>query len=202
LLQQLAAQGAGPGARIGVLMRNRWEYVVAMFAIARAGCVAVHLPARFAQGELDYALQKIPLQMLLLDAGLPLQAPGQPGVVCVPADLGAEADAAFSALLACKAKLPQIPPVQADTPGAIMFTSGTTGRPKGAIQPVDGRDLSLRIAQSDFQLHQRDVLVVASPLYVYNLPYLGLIALELVRTQVPECCRTHPHVPKSQAAIP
>ena len=60
LLQQLAAQGAGPGARIGILMRNRWEYVVALFAIARAGCVAVHLPARFAQGELDYALQKIP----------------------------------------------------------------------------------------------------------------------------------------------
>ncbi len=180
LLQQLSERGLRPGARIGILMRNRWEYVVAMFAIARAGCVAVHLPARFAQGELDYALQKIPLQMLLLDAGLPLQAPGQPGVVCVPADLGAEADAAFSALLACKAKLPQIPPVQADTPGAIMFTSGTTGRPKGAIQPVDGRDLSLRIAQSDFQLHQRDVLVVASPLYhaagLYTWYQCGVLA--------------------------
>ena len=165
LLQQLAAQGAGPGARIGILMRNRWEYVVALFAIARAGCVAVHLPARFAQGELDYALQKIPLQMLLLDAGLPVQAPEQIGLVRVPAEAGADPGAGFSALLDCTQKLPAIPVVTADTPGAIMFTSGTTGRPKGAIQPVDGRDLSVRIAQSDFHLNERDVLAVASPLY-------------------------------------
>ena len=75
LLQQLSERRLGPGARIGILMRNRWEYVVAMFAIARAGCVAVHLPARFAQGELDYALQKIPLQMLLL-CGIALAGAG------------------------------------------------------------------------------------------------------------------------------
>ena len=48
---------------------------------------------------------------------------------------------------------------------AILFTSGTTGYPKGAIQPHHGRFLSAQAALEDFGVTASDVLAVASPLY-------------------------------------
>lgn len=159
----LVERGVRPGERVGLCLSNRWAYPVAYFGIAFAGAVSVHLPVRFARGELEHVLSRIPLAALVTERAMSTAVDVARSriearrLLVLDDDFDLLADVATRGETALR--------VDDRSASAILFTSGTTGLPKGAIQPHHGRVVSAEVAIADFALDANDVLGIASPLY-------------------------------------
>jgi acyl-CoA synthetase (AMP-forming)/AMP-acid ligase II len=122
--------GLAPGDRVAIVMRNRPEYLEAQFAAWHAGLVAVPVNARLHPDEIAYVLEHSGTRLVITDEEHvddvgPLRERVDPleAVVVVP---GPEWDR----LTAC-APVPLLDRGP-DDPAWLFYTSGTTGRPKGA----------------------------------------------------------------------
>lgn len=119
------ALGIEAGERVAIAMRNQAEWMIGFLAIVHAGGVAVLVNSRGAPGELAAAVADTDPALVLADeprAAL-LRESGFDGRLILPADYpDPNGD-------------PPAPPPAAgpDDPSVIMFTSGTTGRVKGAV---------------------------------------------------------------------
>ncbi|MFB4310228.1 AMP-binding protein [Actinomadura sp. GTD37] len=135
--------GVAKGDRVAIAMRNYPEWSVAFFGAAVAGAVVVPLNAWWSAAELEYGLADSGAKVLVADAEraerLAGALPGL-GVACLvaradgPLPEGAEAfaDAAGDPGDPAAASLPEVA-VDPDDEATIFYTSGTTGRPKGAL---------------------------------------------------------------------
>ncbi len=128
----LLAHGLRPGDRVALFMRNCPEYVVAMFGTFAAGLVAVPVNARLVASELEVILSDSGARALVFSAEketvvLALTAMEFDVVLRVGED-----EESFSSFLAVGD--PATPPAEIDPAAAawLFYTSGTTGRPKGA----------------------------------------------------------------------
>lgn len=120
----LADAGVGPGERVAVCTGNRVDYAIAAFAAVRAGAVAVPLHHHLKPAEVEAFLVRSRAGFLVAD---PATAVACPGVVIL--DTGR--DGTLTRALADASPLPALP-VDPDEPALILYTSGTTGSPKGA----------------------------------------------------------------------
>jgi fatty-acyl-CoA synthase len=162
LTANLLARGLRPGDRLAIWSRNRYEWVIAQLAAARAGLVLVAVNPAYRENELEYALRKVGCRALILpgpagsddhfsifrrlapeiDAMPPgrLRTPRLPRLrmVCVLGDAAAPGAIRFtelsdpSAASARRALGAVGLRPEATLPAAIQFTSGTTGTPKAA----------------------------------------------------------------------
>ncbi len=148
LAAELTVRGVRAGDRVAIAMRNLPEYSVALFAITALGAIAVPLNAWWSGEELRYALDDSGARMLIVDAErherlLPLYGlfrDLRDVLVTRAAGTLVRPAVALEALIGPPARwgaLPErsLPPVALapDDPAAIFYTSGTTGRPKGAL---------------------------------------------------------------------
>ncbi len=124
------------GARIGWLGHNRMEMIVLLFAAARAGLTLVPLNWRLSAPEQAAILQNAGVSLLaaqdvFLDRARDIRPTGIPLLACGAQDPGATSS--FEDALAAGQSLSS--PVRGglDTPLLLVYTSGTTGEPKGAI---------------------------------------------------------------------
>lgn len=145
------AHGIGPGSRVGLAMRNLPEWAFAFLALARLGAIPVVLNSRAAGDELAVARDSIGTSLMLVDSRCGRELAAHPGdcptVVFEDRTLeGAEREreqAGVAAAVAAGARraedLPEggaplaDPLVDPLDPATILFTSGTTGRAKGAV---------------------------------------------------------------------
>jgi len=135
LARALSARGVGVGERIAICLSNRIEFPVAFMAAVKAGALAVTLNPRLSAAEIAHILQDCAPRVLILENGTrPLLGEGDgAGMlrVCVDSPSG-HPEIPYEAMMADAAGLlPDIPPEFDDC--MIAYTSGTTGRPKGAI---------------------------------------------------------------------
>ena len=133
----LVAQGVAPGDRVAIAMRNYPEWLLVYWASASIGAITVGMNAWWTPDEMAYALQDSQPSVLVCDrerlerlAAIRSEVPSTlvVGLRCpepLPADV-----IPFSELLGGGA-LPEIE-VQPDADMCLFYTSGTTGRPKGA----------------------------------------------------------------------
>jgi steroid-24-oyl-CoA synthetase len=132
--------GLGPGGRFAIAMRNYPEWALSFWAGVALGAVAVPLNAWWTGPELAYGLSDSGTRVLLADAERLERLEGHlgqldlAGVVAIRTAPPA-GTVAFTDLVAEAATAPPLPPVAIDPDDdvTILYTSGTTGRPKGAV---------------------------------------------------------------------
>jgi len=124
----LAGHGVGPGDRVMLLAFNSVEWIVAFWATLAAGAVVVLANPWWSEEELRHALGVVDAALVLADPKSARLVPD--GVPLLELEAMAEAAAAPGT-----APLPRPAPPGEDEPAIILFTSGTSGPPKGAVLP-------------------------------------------------------------------
>jgi long-chain acyl-CoA synthetase len=162
-----ARHGVKPGDRVALLLLNSAEFCVAVFACARLGAVAVTLNTKLRAGELEFMLQHSGARVLLMhDALWDEIGRIRATIPCEAVYVAGRAPAGTTPLadLAARAAPPAVPVGEEDV-AFIMYTSGTTGRPKGAM----GTHLGILSSNVSFQrcmgLRDGDRTLVAVPLF-------------------------------------
>ncbi|WP_064574605.1 AMP-binding protein [Cupriavidus gilardii] len=188
----LLARGIARGDRVGIWSPNRQEWLVTQFATARIGAILVNINPAYRLAELEYALNKAGVRMLITAARFktsnyiemlqklaPELADSQPGTLRaarLPAlqwvvRMGEEDTAGmvrYAEVLSAPdtARLDAISSALAPhDPINIQFTSGTTGNPKGATLTHHNVVNNGRFVAMAMRLTERDSLCIPVPLY-------------------------------------
>jgi fatty-acyl-CoA synthase len=173
----LAAAGVARGERVALLLGNRAATLEAVFAAARLGAIAVPLNTRLAPPELAELLDDCRPALLLVedafgtlaDAACGAARRARPARLAVPIAWEAALAAAAPAALA---------PVSAEDAMILMYTSGTTGVPKGALLPHRKTLYNSLNAGIFFGLGPADRVLVVVPLFhSFGLSILALPTL-------------------------
>ena len=177
------AFGLSPGQRVAIVMRNRPEYIEAMFAIWHAGLVAVPVNARLHRDEIAYILEHSESAVVVTDTD---HADDVESLVGTVASLQAAVIAPGERWDRLTASVPApLVDRRAQDPAWLFYTSGTTGRPKGAT--LTNRNL-LMMSLSYFAdidpVTAQDSILHAAPIShgsgLYGLPHIARGAVSVV----------------------
>ena len=179
--------GLSPGDRVAIVMHNRPEYLEALFAIWHAGLVAVPVNARLHRDEVAYILDDSGTAVAVTDddhagdvTSLVDEIDSMQSAVVAPGERWHD----FVASTGESARLPLVDRRPTD-PAWLFYTSGTTGRPKGAT--LTHRNL-LMMALSYFAdidpIDPADSVLHAAPIShgsgLYGLPHIARGAVSVV----------------------
>jgi long-chain acyl-CoA synthetase len=159
----LRKMGVQAGDRVALLLGNRIEFVLAMFAAANLGAVTVLLSTRQQKPEIAHVLTDCGAVLLIHEATLSDRLPDVPDLKYRLAVDDAAGASAFSAL-ADHAPLQNPAEVGEEDTAMILYTSGTTGRPKGAMLSHCNVIHSAMVFVSCLQLTAADRSIAAVPL--------------------------------------
>ena len=133
----LAADGIAAGDRVALFLGNGWEFLTCVFACVRIGAIVVPIGTRQRRPELEFVLNDCGAKALIFDAALAGALPSAEaikltiGLFAVNGEvLGARP---FSDLSASSPRVLDTPSISEEDTAVILYTSGTTGRPKGAL---------------------------------------------------------------------
>jgi acyl-CoA synthetase (AMP-forming)/AMP-acid ligase II len=154
------------GDRVALLLGNRIEFVLAMLGAAHLGLVTVLLSTRQQKPEIAYILNNCGAKLLIHEAALAGRLPGAddvPDVIRRVALDDGDAASQFS-LLASDAPLLTPADVGEEDTAMILYTSGTTGRPKGAMLAHCNIVHSAMVYEICMELTPADRSIAAVPL--------------------------------------
>jgi long-chain acyl-CoA synthetase len=179
----LIHQGIAPGDRVALLLGNDVEFVFATLGAALAGAIVVPLSIREQAPGIAYILGHCAAKLVIHEDGLADKLPAAqalPGLI----------SSSFDALLVKRAKhakhlLSTAHAAQEDDVAAILYTSGTTGRPKGAMLTHLGIVHSATVYRDAFGLSHVDRIAAVVPLsHVTGLVALLAAALRAAATLI------------------
>ncbi len=149
LAAELLEMGVGKGDRVAIAMRNYPEWIISFWATISIGAIAVPLNAWWSGDELAYGLENSGSKVLIFDqeriqrvapylSELPQSADLSVLAVRCSQDVSSKVPASIvqremQDILKSGVRKPIEALIEADDPAVIFYTSGTTGRAKGAI---------------------------------------------------------------------
>jgi acyl-CoA synthetase (AMP-forming)/AMP-acid ligase II len=175
LATMLATGGVKPGDRVALLLHNRIEFIEALLACHRVAAVAVPINFRLAADEVEYVLTDSGAVGLICDSR-PRAVSGVPLVL----EVGPDYEDAVTT-----APRHEGTPVLERDPAVMCYTSGTTGRPKGAVLTHRNLVASTLSWIHEMRAGQDDVWLSGQPLFHIGginglLPFLVLGATVIV----------------------
>jgi acyl-CoA synthetase (AMP-forming)/AMP-acid ligase II len=132
----LRSVGAAPGERVVLYLDNRPDLLVAMFGTFGAGSAVLPSNARLTQDELGFLIDDGEAKVVVTDGAHVAVAKAAAASVPHPPTVvvcGDELDGLLDYLLDREISPPEVADVSATDTAWIFYTSGTTGRPKGAM---------------------------------------------------------------------
>jgi len=161
LASVLAASGVARGSRVAILSENRTEYLEVFLAAARLGAVVACQSWRLAPPELAQCLDLVEPQAVVVSPRFAavLGGLGRPGGA--PLVLGPDYEGALARVEA----RPLADDLDPEDPLLILYTSGTTGLPKGAVLSHRAEIARNLVLRAEFGIASDDAFVAWSPLY-------------------------------------
>lgn len=161
--------GVRKGDRVAILAKNQVAYLDALFATGKLGAVLVPLNWRLTSHELVYMLKDSGASVLLHDAAftpliqtMRLQIPVQHYLLL---DAEARGDLTYTDLLGRADAAPISEEVEQEDPHLILYTSGTTGAPKGAVLPHRVLVWNSINTNIGWDIRGDDVSIIHTPLF-------------------------------------
>jgi len=168
----LAGAGVGRGDAVGFLAPNSIEYIAAFFGCPRIGAALVPINVMYTDEDIDYVLGKTHVKALVVDPSLlkRLDLGGDAvSQVTTRFALGDEPPpATFASLAEAMAAVSPGPVeeyVDNEDAATIIFTSGTTARPKGVVNTNLNWYAALISAVADLGVGRRNKMLLALPLF-------------------------------------
>ena len=161
LANALLARGVQGGERIAILSENRREYLAIQLAAAKLGVIAACLNWRLADAELKHCLQLVSPSLVFVSArfAAPIARIGWPAAAVVAVDGG------LDALLQGASDVDPAPEVDAEQGLVILYTSGTTGLPKGAVVSQRAMVARAMCFAAEYGIGPEHAYVAWSPLF-------------------------------------
>lgn len=178
LASTLVAKGIQPGDRVAMMFMNQKEFIVGFFAILHAGAVVVPINIQLPPDDIVYVILNSGSKLVLTTQAfaekfegkpIPLLVANQPEGGMLPSFEAAMAqgDPAFAG----------VPDGDANAMRLLMYTSGTTGRPKGVMLSEGNLIGNIDGISPRFGFHESERMLLALPLFhAYGL-MVGLYAL-------------------------
>lgn len=179
---ELYKYGLRKGDQVALIMPNWPEFVITFFAVARLGAVLVPLNVRYRETEIEYMLRNSEAKFLVTCASfggfdfVGLLDKIRPGleklehVIVVGQAAGAPGIIAWETLMgeAREGKTGTLPPIEIDPKEdlfLLLYTSGTTGQPKGAMLTHFNIAWNSTIMAEALECNSEDVVLAAVPLF-------------------------------------
>lgn len=180
LASGLSMLGYGPGDRIATLMSKGEDYLVTLLAVWRLGAVYVPLFTAFARGAIEMRLEASGARLVVCDAAQRSKLDGLAGAALPDLKVGLFGDAGADLSMQDIEAMGDdaFPAHVARGDGAVIevYTSGTTGKPKGVVVPLRAWAGFQAYGEFGLGLTQEDVFWnAADPGWAYGL-YFGVIA--------------------------
>ena len=157
----LRAAGLQPGERIAVLSENRLEYVELQLTAATLGAIVACLNWRLAADEQQHCIRLVEPRMIFVS---PRHAPALADIAHgVPQVLGFGDD--FERLRRAGTAPEAWPDIDPETGLVILYTSGTTGLPKGALISQRAMLARAMVYASDYGIGRTHSYIAWSPLF-------------------------------------
>jgi fatty-acyl-CoA synthase len=161
--------GVGRGDRVAILADNHPDYLVALYACARLGALLVPVNWRLAVPEQIYILRDAGVKALVVEeafaAAIQPLLEAMPKVHIVGLDFAPQAGPSLAALLQGAAGDGRSAGVDAACPLLIVYTSGTTGHPKGAVLRQDALIWNAVMSQHMHDMTAQDRVLTVLPLF-------------------------------------
>jgi long-chain acyl-CoA synthetase len=159
----LQDRGVRPGDRVAIMLPNMPQFAVIYYGVLRAGAVVVPMNPLLKAREVGYYLDDSGARLIFAGHGFAHEARAgsqRSGVDCLVVDGG------FGDLLAAAAPVAGVIDRAATDTAVVLYTSGTTGQPKGAELTHANLATNVEVAATDlFQLRSDDVIFGGLPLF-------------------------------------
>ncbi|MBA1148188.1 long-chain fatty acid--CoA ligase [Ectothiorhodospiraceae bacterium WFHF3C12] len=187
--QALAARGVDKGDRVSLLMLNSNAFLETFFACAKLGAIAVPLNFRLSPGEISFILADAGARVIVyhprftpLFESIRGETALEHGIaVCGPDEAPLDGDADYERTIAEQPDAEPQALVRQDDPLMMMYTSGTTGKPKGAVLThANPTWITLNTQLSELAIRSDENILTVAPLFhigglaIHTLPALHL----------------------------
>ncbi len=174
----LESKGVTRGDRVAVLVGNRSENLETVFAVARLGAIVLPINTRLSPPEVCFLLDDSRAKGLVHEPHFRELADAACARAATAPSVRLEVGPDYEQALSSAEPRDEVAPVLPEDPMILMYTSGTTGRPKGALLPHRKALYNSKNAEIYFEITPNDRVLVVSPLFhslglqILSLPVL------------------------------